>query len=266
MNHLRRSLSPVTDAAWVQIDEEATRSLKLYLSGRRLVDVHGPLGWDVDSVRTGVVQLIADDAVAASTLGVRQPVPMVEVRTPFTMSLANLDLADRGNLSVDTDPVIRAARQAAWAEDSVIFQGVAGAAEGIIAYSPHEAIALPATYAAYPIAVARAVEVLRGVGIDGPYALALGDAEYTGAAETTEHGGYPVMAHLRSVLGGDVVWAPALTGGVVMSARGGDFDLSLGQDFSIGYAGTDGDDVRLYLEESIAFQVFTPEASVRLTA
>lgn len=264
MNHLRRSLSPVTDAAWAQVDDEATRSLKLYLAGRRMVDVHGPTGWGVDAVPSGIVKALV--ATGATQLGVRQPVPMIEMRTPFTMSLANLDLADRGNLAIDTDPVIQAARQAARAEDSALFHGVEGAAQGIVPASPYDAIALPPSYDSYPVAVARAVEVLRVAGIGGPYALALGDAEYTGVAETTEHGGYPVLTHLRSVLGGDVVWAPALTGGVVMSTRGGDFDLSIGQDFSIGYVGTDGDDVHLYLEESIAFQVFTPEASVHLTS
>jgi uncharacterized linocin/CFP29 family protein len=260
MNHLRRNLSPITDPAWTQVDEEATRSLKLYLAGRRLVDVHDPLGWDVDSVPTGVVRMLD------SGYAVRQPAPMIELRTPFTMSLANLDLADRGNSAIDTDPVISAARLAARAEDVAIFSGVEGAAQGILPASPHDAIPLPTSISSYPTAVARAVEVLRAAGIGGPYALALGDAEYTGVAETTEHGGYPVLAHLRSVLGGDVVWAPALTGGVVVSTRGGDFDLSLGQEFSIGYAGTDGDEVHLYLEESIAFRVFTPEASVQLPA
>lgn len=264
MNHLRRNLSPVTDAAWAQIDEEATRSLKLYLAARRVVDVHGPLGWDVDAVPTGLVEPLQGGPEADAHIGVRRSVPMIEVRTPFTLALSDLDSADRGNQSIDTDPVIAAARRAAHAEDSALFHGVGEAAAGIVPASPYEPLALGSDAAAYPSAVARAVEVLRAAGIGGPYTLALGEDEYTAVAQTTEHGGFPVAEHLRRVLGGEVVWAPALTGGVVLSTRGGDFDLSIGQDFSIGFSGVRGDDVGLYLEESFAFQVFTPEASVRL--
>ncbi len=59
----------------------------------------------------------------------------------------------------------------------------------------------------------------------GPYAIALGPRCYTGVVETTERGGYPVFEHLRMILGGPVVWAPAVDGAVVLSQRGGDFEL-----------------------------------------
>ena len=42
MNHLFRELAPITDAAWTQIEEEATRSLRHFLAGRKLIDVSGP--------------------------------------------------------------------------------------------------------------------------------------------------------------------------------------------------------------------------------
>ena len=83
--------------------------------------------------------------------------------------------------------------------------------------------------------------------------------------ETTEHGGYPVFEHLKMILGGPVVWAPAVDGAVVLSQRGGDFELVIGQDFSIGYRGaTDTDRRQLYLEESLAVRINSPEAAVRL--
>ena len=44
MNNLHRELAPISDAAWAQIEEETTRTLKRYLAGRRVVDVHGPGG------------------------------------------------------------------------------------------------------------------------------------------------------------------------------------------------------------------------------
>lgn len=262
MDHLRRHLAPVTEAAWGQIEDEAKRSLRLYLGARRLVDVAGPFGWDTDAAVTGDVAPLADGprGVRANT---RRPLALVELRTPFTMSLADMDLADRGNTAIDTDPVIAAARTAALAEDGVVFNGLAGS-PGIVDATPLSVANLPADAGDYPIAVAQAVRVLRDAGIGGPYAVALGDAEYTAATETTEKGGYPVVEHLARLLDGPVQWVPALSGAVVLSIRGGDYRLTLGQDFSIGYTGTDGDEVSLYLEESVAFQSLTPNAAVRL--
>lgn len=264
MNHLRRDLSPVTDAAWAQIDDEAARTLRLNLGARRLVDVAGPLGWDVDAAATGQTSPLANprDGVTAA---VRAPQPMTELRTAFTMSLADLDTADRGNPAIDTDPVIAAAQSAALSEDGLVFHGIP-ASTGIVDATPLPTIALPKDAAEYPTAVAHALHVLRDSGIGGPYAAALGDAEFTAATETTEKGGYPVVEHLRQLLGGPVEWVPALTGAVVLSMRGGDYLMTLGEDFSIGYSGRQGDSVDLYLEESVAFQVLTPNAAVYLAS
>ena len=83
--------------------------------------------------------------------------------------------------------------------------------------------------------------------------------------ETAEHGGYLLLDHLRQILGGPVVWAPGVEGGVVLSLRGGDFVFHIGQDLSIGYRDHDAEVVRLYVEESFSFQVFEPDAAVALT-
>jgi len=40
MNNLHRELAPISDSAWAQIEEETSRTLKRYLAGRRVVDVH----------------------------------------------------------------------------------------------------------------------------------------------------------------------------------------------------------------------------------
>ena len=34
---------------------------------------------------------------------------------------------------------------------------------------------------------------------------------------------------------GGIIWAPAIEGGFVVTTRGGDFELDIGQDISIGY-------------------------------
>ncbi len=56
MNNLHRELAPVSGAAWAQIEEEAARTLKQYLSARRVVDVPPPKGPGASAVGTGHVQ------------------------------------------------------------------------------------------------------------------------------------------------------------------------------------------------------------------
>ncbi len=180
-------------------------------------------------------------------------------------STAELDSAERGATNLDLDPVIAASRSAALAEDGAVFHGYdAGGVAGIAPSSPHEAVTISDDYSEYPEHVAKAVAKLRGADISGPYAIALGSRCFTGVTETTEHGGYPVFEHLRQILGGPVVWAPAVDGAVIVSQRGGDFVLTVGQDFSIGYRSSDPDRVDLYLEESFTFRINTPEAAVHL--
>ena len=177
-----------------------------------------------------------------------------------------LAAADRGADDLDLDAVVEAARLAAVAEDGAIFHGFEPAGiEGLGGASPHDPVDISDDYDEYPSHVAKAVAVLRAAGVDGPYAIALGPRCYTGVVESTEHGGYPVFEHIKMILGGPIIWAPAVNGAVVLSQRGGDAEVVIGQDFAIGYRGTTGDEVNLYLEESFTFKISSPEAAVALT-
>ncbi|HWF31500.1 MAG TPA: family 1 encapsulin nanocompartment shell protein, partial [Solirubrobacteraceae bacterium] len=108
------------------------------------------------------------------------------------------------------------------------------------------------------------VELLLRNGIEGPYGIALGREDYTSVVETGEHGGYPLLGHLRKILKGPIVWAPGVVGAVVLSMRGGDFEFTSGQDLSVGYESHDAEAVSLYIEESYSFRVLTPEAAVAI--
>jgi uncharacterized linocin/CFP29 family protein len=265
MNHLMRELAPITDEAWTQIDDEATRSLKHYLAARRLVDFSGPLGWEFSAVDAGRIEHIDGTGLGGIEVARRLVLPLVELRSPFALDRDELAAADRGATNLDLDAVIAAGRSAALAEDHLVFHGFgAGGVAGVTNASPHQPVAITDDYDRYPEHVAQAVAVLRAADVAGPYAIALGARCFTGVTETTEHGGYPVFEHLRQILDGPVVWAPAVDGAVVLSQRGGDFQLTVGEDFSVGYRSSSATTVELYLEESLTFRVNTPDAAVHL--
>lgn len=265
MNHLHRPLAPISDAAWEEISQEATRELRHFLSGRRVVDLSGPHGWDHSCLDLGRVTDPAGGPADGVESRVRLVQPLTELRTPFTVARSEIDAVDRGAPDADWDPVIDAARRAALAEDRLVFGGFPGAGvRGIVEASPHAPLPITTDYSMYPNHVAKAVEFLKRSGVDGPYAIALGPRCYTGVIETTERGGYPVLEHLRLITGGPVVWAPAVDGAVLVSLRGGDFELEVGQDFAIGYLDHDAESVTLYLEESLTFRAISPEAAIGL--
>ncbi len=262
-DHLRRERAPISALAWGQIEEEASRTLKGYLAGRPLIDVSGPHGWEKSSYSLGRVQPVASPREGVDAK-LRQVQSLVELRTPFEVPFSSIDAAERGAPDADWQSVVDAAQRAALAEDTAIFHGYpAGGITGLVPASPHAEVTIGDDYADYPEYVAPAVVKLRTAGIQGPYALALGPVCYTGVIETTE-AGYPVFEHLKSILGGPVVWAPAVDGAVVVSLRGGDYQLVIGQDFSIGYSSYTADAVQLYFEESITLVVVDDQAAVHL--
>jgi uncharacterized linocin/CFP29 family protein len=265
MNHLHRELAPISEAAWGEIDDEARRALRHFLTARKLVDMSGPHGWDHSALGLGRVADAADGPAEGVESRIRLVQPLAELRTHFALERAEIDAVDRGAPDADLDPVVDAARRAALAEDRLAFGGFpAAGVRGLVETSPHDPVTINTDYDRYPNHVAKAVETLKRGGVAGPYALALGPRCYTGVIETTEHGGYPVLEHLRLIVEGPVLWAPAVDGAVLISQRGDDFELVVGQDLSIGYVDHDAERVRLYIEESVTFRAASPEAAVAL--
>ncbi len=86
---------------------------------------------------------------------------------------------------------------------------------------------------------------------------------YTTLAETSDHG-YPVLEHVKKLVKDEIIYAPAIAGAFVLTTRGGDFDLHIGQDVSIGYLSHTDNVVRLYLQETLTFLLLTTEAAVAL--
>lgn len=264
MNHLHRELAPVSDLAWEQIEQEATFMLKMALAARKLTDVRGPLGWQASSVNLGRVTVSQQKPVKGVDVRVRQVRPLVELRVPFDLSRSELDAISRGAENPDLAGVSAAARLAALAEDAFMFHGLAEIGSPGMVANAEDSVMMGKDfdYQTFPDKVVEALAKLRLKGIEGPYAVALGPRCYEGVTSTTHSGGFPVLDHLRSFIDGPLVWAPALDGSMVVSLRGGDFELTLGSDFSIGYLNHNVDQVQLYIEESVAFEVLEPAAAV----
>ena len=267
MDHLLRAHAPISDEGWALLDLESKQRLISALGARKLVDFAGPFGWKYSATNLGRTEPIPHIPVDAISARRRLVLPLTEVRAEFTVSRDELLDFDRGAVDTDLDDLDDAAMQIALTENTAVFHGwKAAGIVGISEASPHTPVPRVDDFNDYPQRVAKAVEVLLSSGISGPYGLAVGPPHYTAIIETAEHGGYPLFDHVRKILGGPIVWAPGVRGGIVLSLRGGDFLFESGEDLSVGYDYHDPDDVHLYLEETFSFRVATPEAAISLDA
>jgi uncharacterized linocin/CFP29 family protein len=263
MNNLHRELAPISDAAWADIEEETSRTLKRYLAARHVVDLEGPSGVALSAIGTGHLHTIETPTDGILTRQ-RDVNALVELRVPFELDRQQIDDVERGANDSDWQPAKDAARLLAFAEDRAVFDGYAAAGIGGIRQgTSNPVMTLPADVRAYPDAIEQALTQLRMVGVNGPYAVALSADAYTGLSETSDHG-YPVLQHVKRLVDDKIVWAPAIAGAFVLTTRGGDFGFYLGQDISIGYLSHTDTTVRLYLQETFTFLLLTTEASVVL--
>jgi uncharacterized linocin/CFP29 family protein len=261
---LRRSLAPVTDAAWGQVDAQAAQIIRGNLSGRLVVDFNGPHGWELGAVNLGRVDISGKRSVGRVQWGTREVLPLVETRVPFTLGLMELDSISRGAKNPDLDALEKASEAAAAFEEKAVYHGFTQAGvEGIMPSSPHKPIPMTRKASDYQAVVERAVVAIEKHGIGGPFDLVLGAGPFE-LLMAGDQRGYPLRKRIEEVIRGEIRWSPALKGGIVISRRGGDYEFTLGQDFSIGYYGHDKDNVDLYITESFTFRVLEPRAAIEL--
>lgn len=264
MNNLYRELAPISSAAWAQIEEEVSRTFKRYVAGRKAVDVKGPAGAELSAVGTGHLRSIPRSREGVQSRQ-REAKPLIEFRVPFELSRADIDDVERGANDCNWQPAKDAAKRIAFAEDHAIFEGYADAGiVGLREGTSNPKLALPSDVRKYPDVIERGLNHLRLAGVNGPYCVLLGAEAYTALAETSDQG-YPVLQHVKRLVDEKILWAPAMDGAFVLTTRGGDFELCIGQDLSIGYLNHTDSVVRLYLQESLTFLLLTSEASVAVS-
>ena len=267
-NILKRHLAPLSAEAWKLIDEQAKAVLKGNLSARALVPFNGPHGLAAAAVNLGGVTAAAKTVIPDVQWGIRQVLPLVEAFVPFQLSLEDLEQVERGGVAPDLHAVVEAAAKMARFEEQAIYNGLPeGGTSGLLSASPHKAVALPAKPEGFIGAIGSAVLTLQQNSIGGPYHLVLGTAAYQTLA-LGEVQGRPMSKFIGDLLlGGSIRWSPVLGGGgALFSGRGGDSELTVGQDYAIGFAGTEDDTVNFFIMASFAFRVIEPAAAIPLVA
>ena len=263
MDLLKKQLAPITDLAWEEISDQAKEVFNSDLSVRKFADVEGPKGLDLGAVPTGKLDIPEKQNTKEILYGIQEVQPLIEVRSSFELDLWELDNISRGAKDIDLDPLVKAAKRIASFEEKTIFNGLKNARiKGLKTLTEHEHMSFPNDASEVLSIVASAVTELNNVSVEGPYSLVVDTHKWKMISSYTN--GYPLQRKLKEILGGSIILAPHLEGAFVVSLRGGDFKITLGQDISIGYETHTRKSVLLYFSEAFTFQTIGPDAIVYL--
>jgi len=263
MDILRRSLAPISQEAWQEIDEQARIIFQNVLTARRFADVEGPKGIDFGGVALGRLEMDEKQKADQIGYGIHRIQPLTEVRKSFRLNLWELDNAVRGAEDVDLGELEAAAGDMAEFEEKSIYQGLDKACiKGLQEGSDHKSLSFPDQPQDILKTLADAVGTMKKSFVEGPYHLIVGRDQWQKLMSQT--GGYPLRKQVEDLIGGEIILNFYIDQGFLVSARGGDFKLTLGQDLSIGYESHSEKEVQLYITESFTFRILEPAAFVVL--
>ncbi len=263
MDILKKNLAPIPDAAWNEINEQATDIFESVLSARKFVDVNGPKGLDYGAVHTGRIDVSSKNN-ADVKFGINQVMPLVESRRNFSLGIWELDNAARGAEDIDLSDMEKAAREIASFEEKSIYFGLKKAGiTGLKKESDSKPVTLPENSQELLNELSKQLTVFACNGVEGPYSLVVNESDWARLSEQID--GYPLYKQVKNIIQGSIILSPFIKEAFLVSERGGDFRLTLGQDLSIGYNLHDKENVELYFTESFTFQCFEPAAVVVLT-
>ncbi len=264
MNILKKSLAPLTDKAWSEITERAKKVLGNYLTARNFADINGPNGLELAGVSTGRLNVPDNQPEEGVNYGLREFLPLVEVRKPFELDLWELDNLERGAKDVDLSPLENAARELAVFEENAIYEGFQPAnIVGLEAAAEGNPVALPSDANAFLKEIGNQIFHLDRKAVQAPYTLVVNEKEWLELIKLSE--GYPIQKQLKALLGGKVLINHFNKNSFLLSERGGDYELVVGQDYTLGYDSHSTSKVKLFLTGSFTFRVLSPEAVVVFT-
>ncbi|MCD6551738.1 family 1 encapsulin nanocompartment shell protein [Thermotoga sp.] len=261
MEFLKRSFAPLTQKQWEEIERRAKEIFSTQLYGRKFVDVEGPCGWEYAAYPLGEVEVLSEEEIK---WGLRKSLPLIELRATFTLGLWELDNLERGKSNVDLSNLEETVRKVAEFEDSVIFKGCEkSGVKGLLSFREERKVKAGENLGDFLEALYKASSTFSKDGISGPYTLVISTDRWLYLLKkNSSH--YPLERRVTEILNGRIITTPRIDNAIVVSERGGDFKLVLGQDLSVGYEDRENDSVRLFITETFTFYVVNPEAMVHL--
>jgi uncharacterized linocin/CFP29 family protein len=262
MEWLRRGAAPLSERVWKEIDEIAGSMFKQTVVARRIADFDGPRGWNHVATQLGAFKPAQIPSYSGKArFSLPDVMLLTELRADFSIPWGDIDIFERVGPTLQTKSIEEAGRDVGLAEDTLVFYGTSSH-PGILGHPETPRVPLSDWNQPGRLVtdLLSAVEKLDTLGVKGPYEAVLSPQNYYSYLRQTGEGGvYPAAKQLGIVIE-KVYNSPVINGAVLFSTRGGDFLITVGGDFNIGYRAHDETAVHLFCLETIAAQLLTPEA------
>lgn len=264
MEILKKKMAPLSSEMWKEIKDQAKSVLATSRTVRKFADVDGPYGPDFAAVSTGRYKVPRQKWKTGINYGIREALPLVEVRIPFELDLWELENIERGAKDINLDNLDIALKTTLNLEENIIYKGLNNAEiTGLEKSSKYPDENLPENPTEILKHIGAQINRLQQNGVEGPYSLVLEESYWLELVNLT--GGYPIIQQLKDLLEGQIIVNNNFDKSFLVTKRGGDYELTIGQDTAIGYDAHDERKIKLYLTESFTFRVLSPEAVVVLS-
>ncbi|MFP4287046.1 MAG: family 1 encapsulin nanocompartment shell protein [Candidatus Izemoplasmataceae bacterium] len=252
MDLFKQSLAPIPTEAWEEINERSKEVILSQLTARSIVNVIGPKGLDTNSISIGrlkEIKPLKSNEVGASLYEV---MPLMETRIEFDLSRWELDNILRGVKDTKLDNLEDAVEKLTLFEEDTIYNGNKNA--GIKGLNEVAGTRIKLTKDANDIlnAISEGVNTLTDAFSEKPYDLIVSD-EVLKRLNQMYQGGL-LRKNVSLITGGDVIRSRAIKGAILIPRDHEDLELTIGQDYTIGYETHDKNNVTLFVMNSFTFR------------
>ncbi|MGD9474560.1 MAG: family 1 encapsulin nanocompartment shell protein [Eubacteriaceae bacterium] len=260
---LKREMAPLTQLAWSEIDGRAEEVLKSRLTARKAVKVEGPKGLDFTSISEGRLNLTkdTDDFIKTGVFSVK---PLTEVRVSFSLNRWEMDNLTRGAKDIDLSNLEEAVKKIAEFEEKAVYHGYdPGSIVGLDGAVANEKIPFGKKDSEIMEAISKGIIVLKEKFEAEPFVLIVGQEAYNRLNKGSQ--GYPLIKRIESLIGGKILLSTILEGAFLIPYDNSNIELTIGQDFAIGFESYDDESINLFITESFTFRILDDNIIISYT-
>ncbi len=257
MDYLMRDDAPLTDSQWAEIDAKVIAAAKAVLTGRRFLDIYGPLG-------SGIQML----EVPSTQGGPKKATEIPLLSTDFTLAWRDIQAAERMGIPLSYSEVLVAATGCALQEDKMIFLGSKKyGVEGLLTL-PGAQVMDAGDWSEGEGAFLDVVAGLQGLiqnQVYGQKALVTSPDVYAQLQRIQPGTGVLESKRIQKLIEGKIFQTPVLPQrtALLVACSEQNMDLAIGQDMTVGYLGTTGLDHEFTVLETALLRVKNQNAVIR---
>lgn len=265
--------NPLTDSEWSTLQEVVVRVARKRLIGRRFIDIYGPLGPGVQTVKSerylnatpGGLDYTGDASTAPISVEASRYVPIPILYKDFQIHWRDLEAARRFGVPLDTSACAGAASFCAGREDQLLFRGEDSLGiEGLLSVKGANTLQIgnwEESGSGFEDVV-QATRQLNEGGHYGPYAMVVSPKRFAQLHRLYERTGVLEVKTIRDLVTDGIFQSDVLKDeeGVIVATGYANFDLALSMDLRVAYLGEENMNMRFRVLECALLRIKHPDA------